>query len=30
MPLGGLCEDALFLTGQTEPLDLGGVRVRDR
>jgi hypothetical protein len=29
-PLDGLCENALFLLGHTEPLDAGGVTVRDR
>jgi hypothetical protein len=29
-PLDGLCESAIFLLGFTEPLDSGGVTVRDR
>jgi hypothetical protein len=30
VPLAGLCDENFFLIGQTEPLDIGGVRVRDR
>jgi hypothetical protein len=29
-PLSDLCEASLFLLGQTEPLDEGDVRIRDR
>jgi hypothetical protein len=29
-PLGGLCQESIYLLGFTEPLDSGGVTVRDR